>query len=62
MTDRGYRMSCQADVDPRQYRFERRSGLPMNYFNKRPWYRPSQDAIVFWCVLVVGVTALIWSH
>lgn len=58
---KGYRMSCQADVDMRQYRFERRSGLPAGYFDTPRWYR-NQDTLVFLAVIIVGVLALAWSH
>lgn len=55
-------MSCLSDTDMRQYSFERRSGLPAGYFDRRPWYKPTQDAIVFWVVLACGIAAVLWSH
>lgn len=57
-----YKMSALADHDMRQYRFERNSRLPAGYFDRRPWYKPQQDTVVFWAVLLAGVAALIWSH
>ena len=57
-----YKPGCLADVDMRQYRFDRRSGLPAGYFDRRPWYRPTQDTVVFWVVLACGIAAVLWSH
>ena len=57
-----YRMSCLSDTDMRQYRFDRTSGLPAGYFDRRPWYKPTQDVIVFWVVLACGIAAVLWSH
>jgi hypothetical protein len=56
-----YKPSCLADVDMRQYRFERNSGLPRDYFQPDAWWRLSDDAIVFWVVLVAGIAGLLWS-
>ena len=59
---RDYKISSLADTDMRQYRFERNSGLPAGYFDRKAWYKPTQDAVVFWLVLAIGVAALVWSH
>jgi hypothetical protein len=60
--NRDFKPSCLADVDMRQYRFDRTSGLPAGYFDRDAWWKPSQDAIVFWIVVAVGLAAIIWSH
>lgn len=57
-----YKPGCLSDTDMRQYRFERTSGLPAGYFHRKPWWHVTQDTAVFWCVLLAGVAALLWSH
>ncbi len=54
--------SHYSNDDDRQWAFRRTSGLPRDYFQRRAWWKPTQDVVVFWIVLVAGVVALVWSH
>ena len=53
--------SHYSNDDPRHYAFQRTSGLPHDYFHRDAWWRLSDDAIVFWVVLVAGIAGLLWS-
>ena len=57
-----YKISSQTDHELRHYSFARRSGLPLNYFRAAPWWKPTQDTVVFWVVVICGVLAILWSH
>jgi hypothetical protein len=59
---RDYKLSCLSDSDMRQYEFIRNSRLPRGSFDDDPWWKPSQDAVVFWVCVIVGVCAILWSH
>ena len=56
-----YKISCLSDTDMRQYRFDRSSGLPRGYFDRKPWYHVSDDAIVVWAVLAAFLIVICWG-
>jgi hypothetical protein len=57
-----YKLSCLSDHDWKQYEFVRNSRLRPEDFGDGPWWKPSQDGIVFWIVVIVGIAAIVWSH
>lgn len=47
--------------DPRHWRFERSSGLPIGYFPRESWWTRFANRLVFWVPFVGLALALIFQ-